>query len=386
MTGWRLGYAHGPTALIEEMIKLQQFTLRLPAEHGAARRGGRVGLRRVGHRRRLPPEARPARRRVARALRVRRPQGAFYLFPKAPWGTGTEFVTEAIRHNLLIIPGGTFSRQRHALPRQLRGRRRRARPGHRDPEPRRPTLNRSPACRHCPPWLVRRGGIWVDWYGAWRQNGAVAMVPRAAVPDLPPPQPARPVDHPQLGLMGRRKFRPERTILCTGLCGSGCWPSSAGLAVDVPRPRRRTAGAAEDLRRARRRQRVRRPADQAAPPRRDRRQGPVRPVHRPKYLGVAGGERASCSSASRTTRRQAQPATKANILKALTEVTAKAAEGRPRHHRPHRPGRRRLGDTHLLPRQRLDVQGPGQERRRVRRDRDGRREAQEPEARARSST
>jgi len=28
-----------------------------------------------------------------------------------PWGTGTEFVTEAVRQNLLIIPGGTFSRR-----------------------------------------------------------------------------------------------------------------------------------------------------------------------------------------------------------------------------------------------------------------------------------
>ena len=26
MTGWRLGYAHGPQRVIEEMIKLQQFT------------------------------------------------------------------------------------------------------------------------------------------------------------------------------------------------------------------------------------------------------------------------------------------------------------------------------------------------------------------------
>ena len=40
-----------------------------------------------------------------------KPGGAFYLFPKAPWGTGTEFVTEAIRNNLLVIPGGTFSRR-----------------------------------------------------------------------------------------------------------------------------------------------------------------------------------------------------------------------------------------------------------------------------------
>jgi aspartate aminotransferase/aminotransferase len=41
---------------------------------------------------------------------IAKPGGAFYVFPRAPWGTGTEFVTEAIRHNLLIIPGNTFSR------------------------------------------------------------------------------------------------------------------------------------------------------------------------------------------------------------------------------------------------------------------------------------
>ena len=36
-------------------------------------------------------------------------EGAFYLFLKAPWGTGSEFVAEAIRRNLLIIPGNVFS-------------------------------------------------------------------------------------------------------------------------------------------------------------------------------------------------------------------------------------------------------------------------------------
>lgn len=40
------------------------------------------------------------------------PGGAFYAFPRAPWGTATEFVTEAIeRHGLLIIPGAVFSRR-----------------------------------------------------------------------------------------------------------------------------------------------------------------------------------------------------------------------------------------------------------------------------------
>ena len=39
------------------------------------------------------------------------PGGAFYAFPKAPWGTGTEFVEAALEQNLLIIPGNIFSRQ-----------------------------------------------------------------------------------------------------------------------------------------------------------------------------------------------------------------------------------------------------------------------------------
>ena len=35
----------------------------------------------------------------------------FYAFPRAPWGTASEFVAEAIRHNVLIIPGNVFSRR-----------------------------------------------------------------------------------------------------------------------------------------------------------------------------------------------------------------------------------------------------------------------------------
>ncbi len=39
------------------------------------------------------------------------PEGAFYAFPRAPWGTATEFVAHAIRHNLLVIPGNVFSQR-----------------------------------------------------------------------------------------------------------------------------------------------------------------------------------------------------------------------------------------------------------------------------------
>ncbi|MEM8679986.1 MAG: aspartate aminotransferase, partial [Planctomycetota bacterium] len=48
---------------------------------------------------------------LADRFEVVKPGGAFYAFPRAPWGTGGEFVMQAIENNLLIIPGNIFSRQ-----------------------------------------------------------------------------------------------------------------------------------------------------------------------------------------------------------------------------------------------------------------------------------
>ena len=40
------------------------------------------------------------------------PGGAFYLFPRLPWGSGMEFVARGIEeHQLLVIPGNVFSRR-----------------------------------------------------------------------------------------------------------------------------------------------------------------------------------------------------------------------------------------------------------------------------------
>ena len=52
-----------------------------------------------------------ARLNAIPGVRCQKPLGAFYVFPKAPWGTGSDFVAEAIRNNLLIIPGNVFSRK-----------------------------------------------------------------------------------------------------------------------------------------------------------------------------------------------------------------------------------------------------------------------------------
>jgi len=109
MTGWRLGYVHGPQQLIQQMIKLQQFTF-VCAPHPVQWAGLSAWD--------LAMTDRVEQYRAKRDLmlgelsddfEVTGGGGAFYLFMRAPWGTGTEFVAEAIRQNLLIIPGGVFS-------------------------------------------------------------------------------------------------------------------------------------------------------------------------------------------------------------------------------------------------------------------------------------
>ncbi len=111
MTGWRLGFAHGPRRVIEEMIKLQQFTY--VCAPSMVQHGGVAAL--DFDTSAIVADYKEKRDRIYNGLKdhyeLAKPTGAFYCFPKAPWGTATEFVAEAIRNNLLIIPGITFSRQ-----------------------------------------------------------------------------------------------------------------------------------------------------------------------------------------------------------------------------------------------------------------------------------
>jgi aspartate aminotransferase/aminotransferase len=111
MTGWRLGFCHGPRRLIDEMIKLQQGTF--VCAPSMVQHAGIVALDTD-----VSPQVSDYRRKrdhmvlgLQDSYELVRPGGAFYLFPRVPWGSGSEFVAEAIRNNLLIIPGGTFSRR-----------------------------------------------------------------------------------------------------------------------------------------------------------------------------------------------------------------------------------------------------------------------------------
>lgn len=109
MTGWRLGYAHGPKPIVDEMMKLQQFTYVCAPSAFQAAGLAAMDFDVSG----IVADYKRKRDLLADGLRGRYefelPGGAFYLFPKVPHGTGTEFVTQAIANNLLVIPGSTFS-------------------------------------------------------------------------------------------------------------------------------------------------------------------------------------------------------------------------------------------------------------------------------------
>ncbi len=110
MPGWRIGYAHGPKAVIAEMKKLQQYSF-VCAPHplqwaAVAALDVDMSATMDAYRckRDLLVEG------LAGHYELTAPGGAFYAFPKAPWGTASEFVEKAItEHELLIIPGGVFS-------------------------------------------------------------------------------------------------------------------------------------------------------------------------------------------------------------------------------------------------------------------------------------
>lgn len=110
MTGWRLGYAAGPKEIIQTMAKFQQFTFVCAPSIAQA-----AGLKALDtDMTKFVIEYKQKRDMIYNGLTdigydVVKPDGAFYIFPKAPWGTGEEFVAKCIENNLLVIPGNVFS-------------------------------------------------------------------------------------------------------------------------------------------------------------------------------------------------------------------------------------------------------------------------------------
>ena len=111
MTGWRLGFVHGPSEVIDTMIKLQQYTFVCAPQPvqwaGAVAMDVDVSEYMAAYRKKrdLLVDG------LSDLYEIVKPGGAFYVFPKVPSGSGKEFVARAVEHNLLVIPGHIFSRR-----------------------------------------------------------------------------------------------------------------------------------------------------------------------------------------------------------------------------------------------------------------------------------
>jgi aspartate aminotransferase/aminotransferase len=111
MTGWRVGYVHGPSEIIQTLIKLQQFTFVCSPQPAQWASLAAMDVEMSSYTADYKRKRDFIVSELQNDFEFTIPGGAFYLFPKAPWGTGNEFVHTAIENELLIIPGKIFSEQ-----------------------------------------------------------------------------------------------------------------------------------------------------------------------------------------------------------------------------------------------------------------------------------
>jgi len=112
ITGWRMGWAAGPRALIEQMAKLQQYTFvcaPAPAQWGSI---AALDEDMSGHVAAYQRRRDLVVQRLGAVTDLPRPGGAFYAFVRIPEAlglSGGQFVERCIERNVLVIPGSVFS-------------------------------------------------------------------------------------------------------------------------------------------------------------------------------------------------------------------------------------------------------------------------------------
>ncbi len=114
--GWRMGYATGPTAVLEAMKTLQQFSFvcsSAPFQYALLEAMPKIDLSprfvEYEHKRDLVASL------LHPAYGLRPPEGSFYAFPQLPRDAagkpcdGAAFLQAALDRKLLIVPGKSFS-------------------------------------------------------------------------------------------------------------------------------------------------------------------------------------------------------------------------------------------------------------------------------------
>ncbi len=111
MTGWRMGFAAGPEALIGAMMKFQQYTFVCAPSMAQYATLAALDTDVSAHRHEYAAKRDLVCDLLEPAFEFVRPAGGFYVFPKAPdrFGSATEFCEAVADEKVLVIPGGIFS-------------------------------------------------------------------------------------------------------------------------------------------------------------------------------------------------------------------------------------------------------------------------------------
>jgi aspartate/methionine/tyrosine aminotransferase len=110
MTGWRVGWLHGPKAIVETMIKIQQYSFVCAPQPAQWAGLAALDVDMASYRHDYQHKRDMLLSGLQGHYEFTKPGGAFYLFPRAPRGlSGSDFVAQAIDKGLLVIPGNVFS-------------------------------------------------------------------------------------------------------------------------------------------------------------------------------------------------------------------------------------------------------------------------------------
>ncbi|GGJ02338.1 aminotransferase [Alicyclobacillus cellulosilyticus] len=114
MTGWRIGYCAAPRDLIEEMVKIHQYTIMCAPSMGqvAAVEALRHGQ---ADKDRMVEKYDQRRRLIVKGLndiglRCHEPRGAFYAFPdiRSTGLSSEEFAERLLAYGVAVVPGNVF--------------------------------------------------------------------------------------------------------------------------------------------------------------------------------------------------------------------------------------------------------------------------------------
>lgn len=111
ITGWRMGYAAGPEAVVGEMTKFQQYTFVCAPSFAQVATLTALDTDVSPHRRDYAKKRDLVCSLLQPCFEFQRPSGGFYVFPKVPerFANATEFAEKTAEQNVLVIPGGIFS-------------------------------------------------------------------------------------------------------------------------------------------------------------------------------------------------------------------------------------------------------------------------------------